>query len=172
MNVTLVVTNRGTKVSLMFVQNPEDKIRYAPDDPPAAAAAPESPPSAAPASGSSAQPETTTPAAAPSTTANVAATGSPQPAVAAPSWLAPFQAAGFAEKDEARATEALLQSYRDAERLRPMAPALAAYQQHAAQFQRTMTLSQGGGTIRYFSQSRGQHDLDSVPLLHPVELEM
>lgn len=55
---------------------------------------------------------------------------------AAPSWLDGFRKDGFTttETDEAKVRQQLLQSHRDAERLRPLAPALTAYQQHAQQF--------------------------------------
>lgn len=127
--------------------NPEENIRLAPTEPAAATptpAAQETPatqasPSAAPASGSGAQAATTTPPAAASTEGVAATTPAAASATASatpsgPSWLEPFRAAGLSEADEGRARDALIQSYRDAERLRPLAPAVSAYQQHAQQF--------------------------------------
>lgn len=50
------------------------------------------------------------------------------------SWLDSFRSEGFQAADEATARTQLIQSYRDAERLRPLAPALSAYQQHQEEF--------------------------------------
>lgn len=107
----------------MLIKNtPEDLVKFAPDEPPSA-------------STSDVSPETSTPTPSAPTAAE---TPAPSPAVtttpAPQSWLAPFQAEGFSETDENKARQALLQGYWDSERLRPLAPALSAYQQHAQEF--------------------------------------
>lgn len=75
---------------------------------------------------------TETPAAASADTTSAAASAA-APAQAA-SWLDGFRKEGFDAKDEDSARSTLLQSYRDAERLRPLAPVLSAYQQHSQEF--------------------------------------
>lgn len=55
---------------------------------------------------------------------------------AAPSWLDSMRTDGFQtqETDEAKVRRQLIQAHQDAERLRPLAPHVSAYQQHATQF--------------------------------------
>jgi hypothetical protein len=112
---------------------------------PAAASSP-TPPAQTPASQPSAASVPSTTPAAPSGSAitstpatPVASTGSAPattPTPAAPSWLDNFRKEGFTttETDETKIVQQLLQSHRDAERLRPLSPSLSAYQQHQAQF--------------------------------------
>ena len=139
-------------------RNPDDRLRFTPDETGGGTpAAPAATAPAAPAEGS--QPAATSTSAAavaasqattPATAAGAltgaqaatAATGAPAPA-AAPSWLDSFRKAGFnAPADENVAREQLLQSHRDAERLRPLATHLSAYQQHAAEFQQYLAEKQ------------------------------
>lgn len=92
------------------------------------------------------QSASTTPAASTSPSGTSAATGvagqgsgsAPAAASTTPSWLDGFKQAGFQtnETDETKVRAQLLQSHQDAERLRPLAPYLSAYQQHAAEFQK------------------------------------
>ena len=143
MYIALVETNPRTKVCLMFfLSHPEDRFLFAPNEP--AAAAPATPAAAAPASETpaSATPSaasvstTQTPAQSSGTTSTPAAGAGTTvtPPAAAASWLDSFRSEGFQATDEATARTQLLQSHRDAERLRPLAPALSAYQQHASEF--------------------------------------
>ena len=126
----------------MWLVNPEDRFLFAPNEPagaaaPAATAASSETPAAASASAtpSAASMSTTqTPAQSSSTPAAGAGTTVTPPAAPAASWLDSFRSEGFQAADEATARTQLLQSHRDAERLRPLAPALSAYQQHAAEF--------------------------------------
>ena len=126
---------------MWLLSNPEDRFLYAPTEP--AAAAPEAPaaaPTETPASAtpSAASVSTTQTPAQSSTPASPAGSTTPAgttPAATTPaSWLDSFRSEGFQAVDEATARTQLLQSHRDAERLRPLAPALSAYQQHAGEF--------------------------------------
>ena len=121
---------------MQFKINPEDRFLFAPDEPAAAApaaVATETP--AASAVTSETPAATTTETAAASTPAQPSSgTTVTQPATQAASWLDSFRKEGFQATDENVAREQLLQAHRDAERLRPLAPALSAYQQHAGEF--------------------------------------
>lgn len=124
---------------------PRETFLYSPNEP-AAAAPPETP--AAPAAQAAPVSEATTastpqaPQAAQSSVADTssgAASATPTATPAAPSWLEGFKSEGVSFSDENQAKQQLLQSYRDAERLRPLAPALSAYQQHAGEFHKWLS---------------------------------
>lgn len=120
---------------MALLSNPEDRFLYSPTEP--AAAAPETAATietpASSATSSAAAPTTT------ETPAQSSSAGTTTPAAASSpssqaSWLDSFRKEGFNADNEETARAQLLQSHRDAERLRPLAPALSAYQQHAQEF--------------------------------------
>jgi hypothetical protein len=128
---------------------PRDAFLYAPNEPAAAAPAepaaaketPEVPATPSVTSAQNSPPEATTPAS--SSPSDVA--GGTTPAVAsapAPTWLDGFRKEGFNFADENQARQQLAQAYRDSERLKPLAPALSAYQQHAAEFHKYLAEQQ------------------------------
>lgn len=130
--------------------HPADKFLCNPNEPAAAPAASTSAPTeptatttpAASATATAVPSGATTPSAGQQTSAAPASSGAASSAAgtstpaapAAPSWLEGFRSEGVTFTDETQARQALIQSYRDAERLRPLAPTLSAYQQNAAQF--------------------------------------
>ncbi len=124
--------------------HPENRFLYAPTEP-AAAAAPAAPAIAPETPAASTTPAATTPATTPAAASAPATTATPAvgtttapvtPAASPASWLDSFRKEGFNADNEDAARAQLLQSHRDAERLRPLAPALSAYQQHAGEFQK------------------------------------
>ncbi len=123
---------------------PQDAFLYAPTEPAAAAPAATETPAATPTPEPAAQ-QTSTPT--PSSVSTEGATTTPS-AVSTPapapqaSWLDGFRKEGFQAADEATAQTQLLQAYRDAERLRPLAPVLSTYQQHAPAFQKWLAEQQ------------------------------
>lgn len=125
--------------------HPEDNFRFAPDDvtggTPAAPAATASAGTETPAANVPAQAASTSTPAAPAASPSAGTTVT-QPAAATPSWLDSFRKEGFNATDENAAREQLLQAHRDAERLRPLAPHLSAYQQHATEFQQFLAEKQ------------------------------
>ncbi len=134
--------------------HPADNFRFSPTEP-AVAAAPATTPAVS-------EPTATTPAVStatatpppavastPAATSATPAGADSAPAAAQPtqaSWLDSFRKEGFTADNEDTARAQLLQSHRDAERLRPLAPALSAYQQHAGEFQKWLADKQKATT--------------------------
>ncbi len=123
-----------------FLQAPTEPAAAATPTPaPAATEAPTPSPSPSAPSVATATPAVASQAPSDSAPSNAGASTTPaaasRPADAPASWLDSFRKEGFQAADEATAQAQLLQSYRDAERLRPLAPHLSAYQQHATEFQ-------------------------------------
>ena len=117
---------------------PGTDFLYAPTEPAAATPAPATTPEPAAAATPTepvvaSTPSATTATPVPDAGTTPAAASTPAAAPQA-SWLDSFRSEGFQATDETTARQQLLQAYRDAERLRPLAPALTTYQQHAPEF--------------------------------------
>lgn len=134
--------------------DPVSSFTAAPDATSAPASVP-SVPAPAPSSSAPAEAASSSPASAPSSPASSApATGAPAtgaPAASAPSapaqpsWLQQLRETGvdLGVTDERQATQAIAQLYRDMQQLRPLAPHLSAYMQHAPAFMKYLQSQQG-----------------------------